>query len=154
MKKVLVIILIALTILSIIANSYFEEKAPQYEKKLADLSLVYTNGSKIAETNKWIASSVIPTIDKLENFKTSQNYVMNLEESLKVSLNTTLEKLDEDKKGFIVISIKSQILRNDVDNLLKLFKLEVSNGYIRINSFSVDSEYITTNFDLIKFYKD
>ena len=154
MKRTIVIILTILTILAMIAGNYFSEKVPQYNQKLSELTKVHDSGAVIAKTNSWIVNSVILKIDNIENFQNAQSYIMGIEENLKENLNTTLIKLDKKQKGFIVISLKSKIYRNDISNLLKLFKLDVSNGYVRINSFSVESDYIITNFDLIKFYKD
>ena len=154
MKSLIATTLIILTIVVVLSNSYFKDHLLKFQQKSNDISKFHTSGTEIVNTNRWISQNIIPQIDDIEEFNVAQNYIMNFEESLRGSLNTIVKNLSDNKKGIITISLKSKIYRDDVNNLLKLFKLNITNGYVQINSYSVYDNYVEANLDLVKFYKD
>ena len=154
MKNKIALLLSVVTIIVLLANNYFSYKIPILKEKLKSDEISLENITKISNTNVWIKRNIIPLVDTFEKQEESESIILNIEASLKNKLNTTIDGIDKTKNGIITISITSKILRDDVDNLLKLFKLQVPNGYVKINKLNIESNYVVTNFDLIKFYKD
>ena len=154
MKKLIALLLSIVTIVLMILGNYFSYKTPLIEGKLATINKGYDDISKIAETNRWIKDFIIPKVNSFENFDNAEKILISIESNIKDSFNTTINGIDRSKKGVVRMSISSRIYRNDVKTLLDLFKLKVPNGYIQINKLSIDSNYVITNLDLIKFYKD
>ena len=154
MKKKFVILLSMVSIMLVITNSFYSYKIPMIQDKIR---LIDNNNDKvlnISKTNHWIKTELIPKIETFNNFKTVEKEILNIETSMKKTFNTSIINIDKSKKGIIMISVNSKIYRDDIKSLLKLFKLQIPNGFVKINSIHTDSNYFLTNFDLIKFYKD
>ena len=154
MKQSISLILAFLIVVSIIAGNYFDAKTPQYENNVRALQNDYQSAKKVAEAVRWVNSEVVPEVDDFEKKDLAETNLINLQEELKVTLNTTLNSFDKDKKGYMQMNVTSKIYRNDIKNLLRLFRLKIDNGYVKIKNITIDSSYVNANIELIKFYKD
>lgn len=154
MKNIVFIILTFCTLFVVVSDNYFKNKIPEYEKELIELDNIEKKASKIVETSHFVKKNILNRIGDFQTLNQATKNLMRLEEKLRTSFNTTLENLDKSKKGQVSISLSSKLYRDDTKNLLALFKTNVDNGFLKINSLEVSSLYVTTKFDLIKFYKE
>jgi hypothetical protein len=153
MKSKLIILLTFASIVFVLAGNYFQKKQNEIETILSKASSLQKEGIALAKMNKWIKNEPNILLEQLENRQTAEEKLLNLESNIKKLFNTTVSSIDKSKHGVLSLSITSKIQRDDIDSLLRLYKLTVINGYVDFKSVTVANNYVITNFDLIKFYK-
>ncbi|MEA3353530.1 MAG: hypothetical protein U9Q33_06925 [Campylobacterota bacterium] len=154
MRIYIVIFISLLAFLVIIAGNYFNSKIPKYKKDTKFVQSAMKTAYPIRDTNKWIRSYIVPYVESLETIDEAENSLVKDQENMQKEFEMLIDEMDKTPNGYIKISASAKVFRNDVENMLKLFKNDIHNGYIKINEVWIDPTYINIRFEIIKFYKE
>ena len=154
MKKYLMILLVFVSLSLILLNNYLKEQTPIYQEKVNSLNSEINGTMDIVAFNKWLKVVVLPTIDNLSTQQEAEDSLVKIQETLDKSIGSTLIDFNKDVSGKIVMSLSSVIYKNDIYKLMNLFNLKLEDGIMNLKSLKVDKNKITTEFELIKFYRE
>jgi len=153
MQSKIIIFLTVMSVFVVLVGNHFQKKQNEIEVILSKGSSFQKEAIKLAEMNRWIKNEPKILLEQLDDIQVAEKELLNLESNIKKLFNTTVSNIDKTQEGILSLSVKSKIQRDDIDSLLRLYKLTVINGYVDLRSIIVTKNYIITNFNLIKFYK-
>lgn len=153
MKNLLAIILVISTVSFAVLDIFFENKTKDYEKKNIILSKSSEELKKISDMNKWFIQNVLSDLSNHGDSVKTQNDILEYIENINQTFKTDIQTIDK-KEGILRISLKSRIPRNEVENMVKLLKVKIPNGFLDLKKVIIDRSYLNVQFDLIGFYKE
>ncbi|MEA3290068.1 MAG: hypothetical protein U9Q04_07810 [Campylobacterota bacterium] len=154
MRLSLLIFISLIAFVVIMIGNYFSYQTPQYQKNTKYIKRAMKTAHPIKDTNNWIRTNIVPYIDTLETIDQAENSLIKEQELMQKQFELIIDEMDKTPNGYIKISASCKVYRNDIKKMLKLFKNDIRNGYIKIKEVYMDDVFIHLKFDMIKFYKE
>ena len=154
MKNTIAVLLTLVTIVAVMFSNHFKEKSVIVSEKLSNQSKLFVDALALTKANQWIDKNIVPTVEKFGDMNSAESELIFMQENIKEMFHTDIKEIDKSKKGVLSVEINSKIPRDNIVRLLHLYKFNMQGGYVKINSVAVDANYVYTNFDLMKFYKE